>query len=138
MTNDNPRILDLRQPDVELPKVVLDSGEYELLSPQEYLDPVVAIRLSKLGAEAQRLQLDGMDIEDVSVEDTERLKENLREQVGIICPGIPPDELAAMSFPYMMRVMNFFRVSSALDEDPTQGALGELQDAVQSQSDTTA
>ena len=77
MTDETPVVLDLTDLAKVRPKIRLLSGEYELLSSEDF-DPIHAAQITKLGNEAEALQMSDLDEEGAK-----KLDDNLRAQVKV-------------------------------------------------------
>ena len=110
MTSEPQPILDLTDLAPARPKIKLESGEYDLLSSEDF-DPIHAAQITKLGDEAEALQMSDLD------EDGARnLDDNLRAQVRVICPTMPEEDLKALRFQKLVHLMDFFLEKSGIED----------------------
>ena len=110
MTSEPQPILDLTDLAPARPKIKLESGEYDLLSSEDF-DPIHAAQITKLGDEAEALQLSDLDEEGAK-----KLDDNLRAQVRVICPTMPEDDLKALRFQKLVHLMDFFLEKSGIED----------------------
>ena len=110
MTSESQPILDLTDLAPARPKIKLESGEYDLLSSEDF-DPIHAAQITKLGNEAEALQLSDLDEEGAK-----KLDDNLRAQVRVICPTMPEEELRSLPFQKLVHLMDFFLEKSGIED----------------------
>lgn len=114
MTDDQrtPAILDLSDLAPVRPKIRLASGEYEVLSADDF-GPVQAAKLSRLSNEAQKLQGDAEDAESAAILDA-----NIRAQVQVLSPDMPQDVVGSLTFLQAVSIIDFFVDTSGLANGP--------------------
>ncbi len=110
MADETPVVLDLTDLAPVRPKIKLESGEYDLLSSEDF-DPIHAAQITKLGNEAEALQLSDLDEEGAK-----KLDDNLRAQVRVICPTMPEEELRSLPFQKLVHLMDFFLEKSGIED----------------------
>ena len=110
MADETPVVLDLTDLAPVRPKIKLESGEYDLLSSEDF-DPIHAAQITKLGNEAEALQLSDLDEEGAK-----KLDDNLRAQVRVICPTMPEEDLKALRFQKLVHLMDFFLEKSGIED----------------------
>ncbi len=110
MADETPVVLDLTDLAPVRPKIRLESGEYDLLSSEDF-DPIHAAQITKLGDEAEALQ-----VSDLDEDGARKLDDNLRAQVRVICPTMPEEDLKALPFQKLVHLMDFFLEKSGIEE----------------------